>query len=82
MTHDEKSETCYIQSDIICKLYLSLKNLTRHDNGNQLKWHLYGFLLGFVKIIEISICKVSDGYIKAHGWLPSHFVYAYIGKEM
>lgn len=27
---------------------------------------------------EISKCKVSDGYIKAHGWLPSHFVYAYI----
>lgn len=65
MTHDEKS-------DIICKPYLSLENLTRHDNGNQLKWHLYGLLLGFLKIIEISKCKVSDWYIKAH------FVYAYI----
>lgn len=72
MTHDEKSETRYIQSDIICKPYLSLENLTRHDNGNQLKWHLYGLVLGFLKIIEISKCKVSDWYIKAR------FVYAYI----
>lgn len=49
---------------------ISFANLIYHDN--QLKWHLYGLVLGFLKIIEISKCKVSDWYIKAH------FVYAYI----